>query len=58
MIGAPFDGNWDVAVEAAGAMYPAAGSGELLWVIISAALCGLAIIIGGIQEGAAYRRME
>jgi len=56
IIGAPFEGTWDAAAGAA--IYPAAGSGELIWTIIAAAICVLAIIIGGIQEGGSYRRLE
>lgn len=56
MMGAPFEGSWDEAAGAA--IYTGAGSGELLWLIVAAAICGLAIIIGGIQEGASYRRLE
>ena len=50
MMGAPFEGSWDEVAGAA--IYTGAGSGELLWLIVAAAICGLAIIIGGIQEGA------
>lgn len=56
MLGAPFEGSWDAAAGAA--IYPAAGSGELIWFIIAAAITVLAIIIGGIHEGSSYRRLE
>lgn len=56
MMGAPFEGSWDAA--AGSAFYTGAGSGELLWYIVAAGICCLALIIGGIYEGAAYRRLE
>ena len=47
MIGAPFEGSWDAVVDAA--YYNGAG-GELIWLLISIALCILACVVGHRHE--------
>lgn len=48
MIGAPFEGSWDAVTDAA--YYNGAGSGELIWLLISIALCILACVMGHAHE--------
>jgi len=50
MIGAPFD-NWDAV--AGGSYYTGLGSGEFIWLMVSIALCVLAIFIGHSHESKA-----
>ncbi len=56
MVGAPFEGSWDTVAGAA--YYTGAGSGEVIWVVISAVICLVAIISGGIHEASSYRKLE
>lgn len=45
--------------DAAGAIYMGAGtSWELIWLVVSAAMCVAAIYIGGKHEADAYREAE
>ncbi|MEM1160057.1 MAG: hypothetical protein AAGJ28_03925 [Pseudomonadota bacterium] len=54
-MGWPFDeASWN-SVE--GAYYSAIGS-EMLWLVISAALCVIALVVGLMHEKSAYRREE
>lgn len=46
-MGASFD-SWDKVVDAA--YYTGAGSGELIWLVISIALCVLACVVGHRHE--------
>lgn len=39
-----------------GAYYVGAGSGEVIWTLISAALCVLAIVLGAAHELRSYRK--
>ncbi|MEL7542476.1 MAG: hypothetical protein AAFZ01_04935 [Pseudomonadota bacterium] len=51
------EATWD-AVKGA-AYYPGAGSGmEGMWLIASAVLCVVALIVGARHENAAYRRKQ
>ncbi len=56
MIGAPFDsGDWSTVTDT---YYAGAGGGEFIWLMISIALCVVALIGGAIHEGRAYKRAE
>ncbi len=55
MTGAPFDtGTWAGVTES----YYAGAGGEFVWLMISIALCVVALIGGAIHEGRAYRKAE
>ncbi len=55
-MGAPFDNGWE---GVAGAMYMGAGSSwEVIWLVISIAICVLAIWKGGKDEATSYRKAE
>ncbi|MBX2836120.1 MAG: hypothetical protein KTR35_04640 [Gammaproteobacteria bacterium] len=56
MVGAPFDGGWETVADAA--YYPGLGSGEAIWLYISIAMCVIALIVGHIHEGKAYRKAD
>lgn len=56
MVGSPVEGTWDSVAGAA--YYTGAGSGELIWTIIAAAICVIAILVGGAHEARSYKRME
>ncbi len=56
MIGAP--GEWEQLVADQAAFYTGVGGGEVIWTLAAAAVCVLAIIIGGIQEGSKFRRYK
>jgi len=56
MVGAPFEGGWEAAADAA--YYTGAGSGEAVWLYVSIALCVLALIVGHVHESKAYRRAD
>ena len=58
MMGAPFEGSWTKVVESEAAYYTGAGSGELLWTVIAAAICVIAIVVGGIHEGSQIRKYK
>lgn len=47
MIGAPFE-SWDAVAGAS--YYTGLGGGELIWLIISIALCVLSILVGHKHE--------
>ncbi len=52
MFGAPFDtGSWEGVTES----YYAGAGGELIWLIISIVLCGVALVAGQVHEGVAYK---
>ena len=53
-MGSSFD-TWN-GVE--GAYYTGAGSGEMLWLIISIILCVLALIFGAKHELGAYKKAQ
>lgn len=42
----------------AASYYTGAGSGELLWLLVSVALCVGALVAGIVHERHAYRRVE
>lgn len=48
MIGSPLEGSWDKATDAA--YYTGLGSGELIWLVVSIALCLLACVVGHRHE--------
>lgn len=55
MTGAPFDtGTWAGVTDS----YYAGAGGEFIWLMISIALCVVALIGGAIHEGRAYRKAE
>ncbi len=55
MFGAPFDtGTW----EGVTGTYYAGVGGELTWLLISIALCVVALVGGAIHEGRAYKKAE
>lgn len=54
-MGAPFEGGWEAVT---GAMYPGVGGGETLWLLISVAICVIAIIAGGKHEADSYRKVD
>lgn len=55
MVGAPFDsGSWAGVTES----YYAGAGGEFAWLMISVALCVIALIGGAVHEGRAYRKAE
>lgn len=56
MIGSPVEGTWDSVAGAA--YYTGAGSGELVWTVIAAVICVLAIFIGGAHEARSYRNVS
>ena len=47
MIGAPFEGSWDAVTDSA---YYAGAGGELIWLLVSIALCILACVVGHRHE--------
>lgn len=52
-MGSSFD-SWS---EVTGPIYMGAGTSmELVWTLVAAALCVIALIMGGIHENDAYRR--
>lgn len=55
-MGAPFEGAWETVT---GAMYMGAGtSWETIWLVVSIAICVLAIWKGGKDEATSYRKAE
>ena len=56
-MGAP-DSSWEELVANGAAYYTGYGSGEVLWTIIAAAICVLAIIVGGMQESKSYKNVD
>ena len=55
MIGAP-EASWEQLVTDQAAYYTGVGSGEVFWTLLAAAICVVAIIAGGIQEGRSFKR--
>ena len=56
MMGSPIeDGSWN-GVDAA--YYTGAGSGEMIWLIVSIVCCVVALIIGHSHEAGAYKEAE
>lgn len=49
-MGAPFEGSWDAVKDAA---YYAGAGGELIWLLISIALCLAALWVGHKHESKA-----
>ena len=47
--------DWE-AVE--GAYYTGAGSGEMIWFLVSVALCVIPLIVGSKHELDAYRKLK
>jgi len=56
MVGSPVEGTWDSVAGAA--YYTGLGSGELIWTLIAAGICVIAILVGGAQESRSYKKME
>lgn len=55
-MGSAFD-TWNDVVASGGAYYPGVGtSWEMIWLLISIAICVVALWIGGKHESDAYRR--
>ena len=42
----------------AASYYPGFGGGELLWLLVSAGLCAVALVAGIVHERHAYKRVE
>lgn len=56
MMGSPLaEASWN-GVE--GAYYAGAGGGELLWLLVSIGICGLALFVGLIHEGHSYSKAK
>ena len=52
-MGSPFEGSWDAVKDSA--YYVGAGGGEAIWLIISIALCVLALFMGHRHESKANK---
>lgn len=50
--------NFDTWNGVEGAYYVGAGSGEMLWVIVSVVLCVIALIIGARHELSSYSKAQ
>lgn len=55
-MGSSFD-TWDDILANGGAYYPGAGSMEMVWVLISIAICVVALWVGGKHEADAYKKV-
>ena len=57
MIGAP-EASWTQLLADQAAYYTGYGSGEVFWTLVAAAICVIAIVVGGIQEGRSFKKMD
>ena len=58
MIGAPEGSSWSQMLADQAAYYTGYGSGEVFWTLVAAAICVIAILVGGIQEGRSFRKLD
>jgi len=56
-MGSSFD-TWDNIVANGGAYYPGVGSMEVVWVLITIAICVVSLWVGHKHEADAYKRIN